>query len=423
MKIVVLGLWHLGCVTAACAAQYSEVVGIDFDADVVADLAEGKAPIQEPGLDDLLKKGIGSGSLRFTTDPSDACAAADVLWLAYDTPVDPDDHADVDYVLGRFRRCAKSLPAGALVLISSQLPVGTCASLEKEFPCLRFACSPENLRLGKALDIFLRADRVVVGCRDERSREQLQQLFQPFTEQIIFMRTESAEMVKHALNAFLALSITFANEIGRICEVTGADAAEVARGLKSDIRIGSRAYLGAGGPFAGGTLARDVVTLTNLATEHGFAAQVIPAIKRSNDAHRHWSFDVLHRELGELRGREIAVLGLTYKPGTNTLRRSAAVELALRLAEAGAVVRAFDPAIDALPESLAAIRLAPKLEQAVTGASAVVISTPWPQFRDADWRELAGLLQAPALILDADRFLASNLDGLPVRHLSVGKKS
>jgi UDPglucose 6-dehydrogenase len=165
-----------------------------------------------------------------------------------------------------------------------------------------------------------------------------------------------------------------------------------------------------------------VVTLANVAAEHGFSAQVIPAVKRSNDEHRHWSFDVLCRELGELRGQVIGVLGLTYKPETNTLRRSAAVELAQRLVEAGATVRAFDPAIHTLPESLGAIELASNLKDAVTGANAVVISTPWPQFRDADWSGLAGLLRSPSLVLDADRFLAESLAGLPVRHFSVGKK-
>ena len=225
------------------------------------------------------------------------------------------------------RQALPHLPKGALVLISSQLPVGTCAKLEKEFPQFHFACSPENLRLGKAIDAFEKAERVIVGIRDDTKKPLLEKLFAPFTSQILFMRTESAEMVKHALNSFLALSITFINEIARLCEHTGADAKEVSAGLKSEPRIGPKAYLGPGGPFAGGTLARDVVTLTKLAEANGEKISVIPAIKQSNDLHRGWAFRRLQSRLGDLRGKTIAVLGLTYTTNTDTLRRSAAVEL------------------------------------------------------------------------------------------------
>ena len=186
-----------------------------------------------------------------------------MLWLCYDTPVNENDEADVDFVLARLRRALPHLPKGALVLISAQMPVGTCRKLEAEFPQFHFAYSPENLRLGKAIDAFEKAERVVVGIRNDAKKPLLEELFAPFTPQILFMRTESAEMVKHALNSFLALSITFINEIARLGEHVGADAREVSAGLKSEPRIGPKAYLGPGGPFAGGTLARDVVHSPN----------------------------------------------------------------------------------------------------------------------------------------------------------------
>ena len=265
MKVVVQGLWHLGCVTAACCAERHEVVGLDFDDLVVSNLREGNAPLFEPGLNDLIKTGLARKTLVFSHDPKQACAGADVLWLCYDTPVNEQDESDVDFVLQNLRRNLPHLPNGALVLISSQLPVGSCRKLEGEFPQFHFAYSPENLRLGKAIEAFTKPERVIVGQRSTAKQELIRELFKPFTSQVIFMRTESAEMVKHALNSFLALSITFINEIARLCERTGADAKEVAAGLKSDVRVGPRAYLGPGGPFAGGTLARDVVTLTKLA--------------------------------------------------------------------------------------------------------------------------------------------------------------
>jgi UDPglucose 6-dehydrogenase len=421
MNVTVLGLWHLGCVTAACCARHFQVVGLDFDAANIAKLNSGQAPLFEPGLNELLAAGLAAKKLSFTADPKIACAHADVLWLCYDTPVNEDDESDVDFVLANLRRALPHLPKGALVLISAQMPVGTCHTLEKEFPQFHFACSPENLRLGKAIDAFEKAERVVVGIRNDAKKPVLEKLFAPFTPQILFMRTESAEMVKHALNSFLALSITFINEIARLCERVGADAKEVSAGLKSEPRIGPKAYLGPGGPFAGGTLARDVVTLTRLAAANCEKISVIPAITQSNDLHRGWMLRRLQSRLGNLRGKTIAVLGLTYTVNTDTLRRSAAVELCRDLLAAGAEVRAFDPAVKRLPAELAPARLAAQIADAVKGADAAVVCTEWPEFRGADWAKIAPAMRQ-RIFVDANRFLEKELKNLPaVEHLSVGR--
>jgi UDPglucose 6-dehydrogenase len=421
MNICVLGLWHLGSVTAACSARHFQVVGLDFDEPVIAKLNAGQAPLFEPGLNELIAAGIAAKNLSFTADPKIACARADVLWLCYDTPVNEDDEADVDFVLARLRRALPHLPQGALVLISAQMPVGTCRKLEAEFPQLHFAYSPENLRLGKAIDAFEKAERVVVGVRNDAKKPLLEELFAPFTPQILFMRTESAEMVKHALNSFLALSITFINEIARLGEHVGADAKEVSAGLKSEPRIGPKAYLGPGGPFAGGTLARDVVALTKLAAAKNEKISVIPAIKQSNDLHRGWALRRLQSRLGDLRGKKIAVLGLTYTTNTDTLRRSAAVELCRNLLAAGAEVRAFDPAVKQLPAELGPVRLAAQINDAVKDADAAVVCTEWPEFRRADWTQLAPTMRQQVFV-DANRFLEKELKNLPgVEHLSVGR--
>jgi UDPglucose 6-dehydrogenase len=421
MKMVVLGLWHLGCVTAGCCARHRQVVGLDFDPKLVEGLRAGKAPLFEPGLDKLISAGLAGGALSFTTDAQAACAEADLLWLCYDTPVNEDDESDVEFVLGQLRRALPHLPAGALVLVSSQLPVGTCRKLEAEYPQFHFACSPENLRLGKAIEAFEKAERVVVGLRDETCKPLLEKLFAPFTPQVLFMRTESAEMVKHALNSFLALSISFINEVARLCERTGADAREVTAGLKSEPRIGARAYLGAGGPFAGGTLARDVVSLTRLAAERNETLALIPAIKQSNDQHRGWYFRRLQTRIGDLRGKTVAVLGLTYKPGTDTLRRSAAVELCQRLLSAGAAVRALDPVVRVLPSTLTGVVLAADAHEALRGADAAVVCTEWPQFRQLPWAEVLTLMRQQ-VVVDANRFLEKELKGLSgIEHLSVGR--
>lgn len=420
MKIVVAGLWHLGCVTAACCARYFRVTGFDFDSDTVNRLNQGKAPLFEPGLDDLIGSGIRTGNLDFTAEPTVACEAADVLWLTFDTPVDENDESDIAFVLEKLRWCLAHLPVGALVLISSQLPVGTSRKLEKEFPQFSFAYSPENLRLGRALDAFEKADRVVIGARDDSKKAMLKELFDPFTKTILWMRTESAEMVKHGLNSFLALSITFINEVARLCEQVGADAKDVSIGLKSDPRIGARAYLGPGGAFAGGTLARDVVTLMNLAAAKDEPISVIPAIKASNDLHKNWAFRKLKSHLKILSGKSIGILGLTYTPNTDTLRRSLAVELVEKLIEEGASVKAFDPAVKVLPQALSRVRLMDTLEKAILDVDAVVIGTEWPEFREADWKSLISK-RSSFMVLDANRFLEKQMSGLPtVRYISVG---
>jgi UDPglucose 6-dehydrogenase len=213
MKVAVVGLWHLGTVTAAClASRQHDVTGIDFDRLVVERLAQGHPPLFEPGLEALVQQGEAEGRLRFTGDPA-AAAAADLVWVAYDTPVDDDDRADVGFVLERARRVLPHLASGTTVLISSQLPVGTTRRLEAESAAagrgLSFAYSPENLRLGSAIDVFTKPDRVVVGVRSEAARAPIARLLAPFTDRIEWMSVESAEMTKHALNAFLAVAGAF----------------------------------------------------------------------------------------------------------------------------------------------------------------------------------------------------------------------
>jgi len=423
MKIVVLGLWHLGCVTAACAAKFESVVGLDFDPGVVAQLRKGKPPLFEPGLAELINEEVQSGSLAFSDDSAIACRDADLLWVCYDTPVDDNDVADLTPVIEGIERCVPHLQAGSLILISSQIPAGTCRALETRFTNHRFAYSPENLRLGKALSIFMNADRIILGVRRESNAKELEPLLMNFTQNLIVVRTESAEMIKHAINSFLANSIAFMNEISRICEQVGADAKEVERGLKSEPRIGPGAYLSPGGPFAGGTLARDVIALTKIAQEKGERIVLVPAIKLSNDQHKLWAIQKLQEELGELGGKSVAILGLTYKPGTDTLRRSLAIELCRELVKKGANPRAYDPIVQKLPDELAGITLSRNLEEVVIGADAAVVCTAWPQIRETDWDKVLAKIKE-IVVIDANGFLAKNVGNRErVTYRQVGKPS
>ncbi len=426
MKVGVVGLWHLGCVTAACLAEAGhEVIAFDTDAANIAQLQNGKAPLFEPGLDELIQAELKAKHLRFTTAVSDL-ATVEMVWITLDTPVDDDDIADVNHVISAIQHVLEKVSPHTLILISSQLPVGTIADLQqmaaKRWPekALSFACSPENLRLGKALDIFKHPDRIIMGIEKEADKARLTTLLAPFSSNIIWMKITSAEMTKHALNAFLATSVVFINEIASLCELVGADAREVEQGLKSEERIGKKAYLRPGPPIAGGTLARDVNYLTDIARQKATTVPLVAALMESNAQHKRWSYQRLLSLFTSLQGKTITMLGLTYKPGTNTLRRSAALEMCEWLRAGGAQVMAFDPMVQTLPEHLQWLVLKPSLAEAVQNTDAVVVGTEWPDFRELT-ADLLHEKTAQPLVLDASGFLAKHLsEDKRIHYLSVG---
>jgi UDPglucose 6-dehydrogenase len=426
MDVGVLGLGHLGSVTAACLAKLGHrVVGMDFDEIRVENLSKGIAPIFEPGLDELIRGGLSSGNLRFAGAVDDA-KDIDVLWVAYDTPVDDDD-ADTDFVMAQIERALAGMSRDVVVLVSSQLPVGSIRRLEDaealhhRTPQLEFAYSPENLRLGRAVDDFLRPRRIVVGVRSSRDRDLLHGLLSSITESIEWMSVESAEMTKHAVNAFLAASVAFANEIASICESVGADAKEVERGLKTENRIGPRAYLSPGAAFAGGTLARDVAYLNRTARERGVITPLLSSVLASNDSHKHWAQRKLRGLFVDLSRATVAVWGLTYKPGTDTLRRSPSVELCDWMIREGATIHVHDPMVKSLPEHwCGAVGRYDDPIAAVRGAHALVVATEWPMYCTISIDQL--IQCSPHLVvLDPNRFL-TNLAATHgrVRYFAVG---
>lgn len=419
MKICVQGLWHLGSVTAACLASVGhQVTGLDLDAVTIANLSQGKAPLFEPGLDDLIRDGLARGNLEFTTDPEEAVAGAQVLWVAFDTPVDEDDRADIDFVQNQVQMVLPRLADGAIVLVSSQMPVGSIRKLEAYVQKnlsgkkISFACSPENLRLGKALDVFLNPDRVVVGVRTETDQKVLHEMLLPVTDRIEWMSVESAEMTKHAINAFLATSVTFANEIAAICELVGADAKEVERGLKTEVRIGPKAYVAPGGPFAGGTLARDIEFLGAASQAHQLVTPLLSAVRPSNDEHKNWVRRKLLQHVGSVNGASIAIWGLTYKPGTDTLRRSLAVELCDWLLAQGATVHVYDPAVKYIPERWAdRVLHYTEAMAAVKDVDVLIVGTEWPEFKQiAD--KLVGAGKNGLVVIDPNRHLNASIPRL-----------
>lgn len=429
MKVCIFGLWHLGSVTAACLASRGiSTVGLAESIEAATALNAGTAPLFEPGLDGLIRLGLQSGALTFTQDVSQAVGAADLTWVTFDTPVDDQDVADVNYVLDRVRLIFPFLKNGSVVLVSSQVPVGSTARLEQEFSAVAdgrnvsFAYSPENLRLGDAIRVFTEPERIVIGVRSHHARELIEPILNPFCQTLLWTRVESAEMVKHALNSYLATCVTFTNEIAGICESVAADMSEVEAALRLDPRIGRKAYVRAGAAFGGGTLARDVQFLKNVAKKAGVRVPVLTAVLESNDLHKGWVSSHLRRQLGTLTGKKIGILGLAYKAGTDAIRRSVAVELIRDLAAAGASIVVFDPKVSVLPEPLnSAVKIVRSADEVFLDAEAVVLATEWPEFRELDFAAIIPVMKQPFLI-DQNSFAAKQLLGISsLRYVVAGR--
>ena len=423
-NVVVYGLWHLGCVICASIANAGfHVVAIDDDGKNIDNLNMSEPPIYEPGLIDLIKANLG-GTLFFSSDKQEM-RGADLIIVSFDTPVDEDDIADVELVKDKIQSIFSYIKSGAVVLITSQLPVGTTAELQRMFNSVYaskqviFAYTPENLRLGCAIEAFNYSDRVVIGVDDEVAKLTLETVFSSFTQKIVWTKIESAEMVKHALNAFLATSIAFINEIAVICENVGADAYEVSQGLKTEARIGPQAYLNPGGAFAGGTLARDVNFLSMIADKHHCHAPVIKGIGLSNDLHKGWIKRKIAKIYSNLSDKKVTLLGLSYKPDSDVLRRSYAIDIALWLAGEGAVISAFDPNVGILPEGLQFIKLTACVTEAIMGSDLLLVMQNGDQFLSIEDRQLN--LMRKRVILDQNRIFGERFVLNPnYRYFSVG---
>jgi UDPglucose 6-dehydrogenase len=348
MKIVVLGLWHLGSVTAACLAELGHsVIGVDESEEVVRMLQLGVSPVSEPDLNELLSQNLSAGRLKFVSQ-LDSETAYDVLWVTIDTPVDENDYGQVEVVINLITQAILNIPQDCRIIISSQLPAGTTQKIRSTFNehltnrNVTLCYSPENLRLGSAIKVFMEPDRIVVGIDSETDRKLIEPLFASITDRIEWMSIVSAEMTKHAINAFLAISVVFANEIATLAEFEGANASDIARGLRSDARIGPKAYVLPGDSFAGGTLARDIRYLEDKSRMHSHSLPLISSVIPSNDAHANWAQNKIDQLIGDVRNKTFTICGLAYKVGTNTLRRSSAISLGDWLLSRGAILRVFD---------------------------------------------------------------------------------
>ena len=452
MKVAVIGAGYVGLTTALSLAYVGhEVVGVDLDADKVARLNREELPFYEPHAKEMLA--LVRERLRFTARYEEAVPQAEVIFMAVGTPSLPDGAPDLSQVRSAAQAIGRHLGEGFTVAVNkSTVPVGSGnyveALVRRAFQeahggepdgRLAVASNPEFLREGQALYDSLYPDRIVVGAEDRRAIEVLRELYEPILEQsftpppflprpermgaVPFLTTDlaSAELIKYGANAFLALKISFINELARLAEKVGADIREVARGIGLDHRIGPR-FLQAGLGWGGSCFPKDTAALLAMGREYGLSLGITEAARKVNEDQRRWAVDKLLAELKTLKGRTIALLGLAFKANTDDLRESPALELARLLLDRGAFLRAHDPV--ALPRARKEVSLpleyAETPEEALRGADAVVLATDWPLYRTWPWQELKPLLRTP-LVLDARNFLDGKaLADLGYRYLGMG---
>jgi len=430
-RVCVIGLWHLGLVTSACLADLGRtVIGFDSDPHLIEGLRKHRLPLFEPGLEELIAKGIAEERLWFTTDPHEALAGAKYAIIAHDTTVDERDESDLSQVMAAASHLARHIEDGSIVVIGSQVPVGTCeriqAIIHRGKPSRDFGLAyvPENLRLGRAIERFKKPDMIVIGSEDPSTVSSVNELFEGIDAPRMEVGIRTAEMTKHALNAFLATCISFANEMANLCDEVGADALDVARALHLDQRVGPAAPLRPGLGFAGGTLARDLKTLRKLGKRNGSKTPLITGVLRVNEQQSHVVTRKLTRVYGSLEGLRVGVLGLTYKAGTSTLRRSIALEIIGELTALGAAVKAHDPRanLEELPDS-PNFEFCPDPCAVADGSDALVIVTEWPEFRDLDFVAMKKSMRNPVLI-DAQNMLdAKEMTQMGFQYLGVGRGS
>ncbi len=411
-RVCVIGVWHLGVVYSACLADLGySVVGVDSDPERVRKLNQGIPPLFEPGLAELLSRNLEANRLRYTPNLTEGVKGTPYILIAYDTPVNERDEVDLSQILDTARGLAKHLENDSIIVVSSQVPVGTCGEVReliaKARPSLKFdvAYCPENLRLGQAIARFKNPDRLVIGADSPRTLDCVKALFSVVPASKVLMDLRSAEMVKHAVNAFLATSISFGNEIANLCDEVGADALKVMAALQLDERIGGKLPLSPGLGFAGGTLARDLQVLRKLGQESGCATPLIDGVLAVNERQNRVVVRKLERAYGDLKGLTIGVLGLTYKAGTSTLRRSAAIEIIQELASRGAHVHAHDPKADpAEVAQYSGFHFCSDPYQVAEAADALLVITDWPEFKALDFPRIKASMKRP-LIIDARNML------------------
>jgi len=434
MNIVVIGTGYVGLVSGACFSEFGfTVTCVDKDASKIAALKQGIIPIYEPGLDDLVKRNHNAGRLTFTTDLGPAVQDADAVFIAVGTPTRRGDgHADLSFVFAAAEEVAAHLTGYTVVVTKSTVPVGTGNQVEQVIRKANasadfdIASNPEFLREGSAIGDFMRPDRVVVGVRNDRAKDVMRQLYRPLyliEKPVLFTDLETAELIKYAANAFLAVKISYINQMADLCEKVGANVHDVAKGMGLDNRIGSK-FLHPGPGYGGSCFPKDTLALVKTAESYNSPVSIVSEVVAYNQARKYAMADRVQNAFsGNVKGRKIAVLGLAFKPETDDMRESPSIEIITTLSEAGAQISAYDPAAmeeakHLLPDT---ISFADSAQDCLEGADGAVVVTEWNEFRALTPHLFAQLMAGNVLVDLRNIYEPEQMHEVGLTYLSIGR--
>jgi UDPglucose 6-dehydrogenase len=431
MRIAMIGTGYVGLVSGACLSEFGhDVVCIDKDAGKVETLRSGGIPIYEPGLDEVVAANVKGGRLSFETDLARGVSGAAAIFIAVGTPSRRGDgHADLSYVFAAAEEIAKALTGYAVVVTKSTVPVGTSRKVEeiikKANPNALFdmASNPEFLREGSALEDFRRPDRVVVGCDTDWARDVMREVYRPLylnETPILFTSRESSELIKYAANAFLATKITFINEMADICEQVGGNVQDVARGIGLDGRIGGK-FLHAGPGYGGSCFPKDTLALVQTAQALGAPTRIVEAVVKVNDDRKLAMARKIEAAFGGVKGKTVAVLGLTFKPNTDDMRDAPSLVILPYLQAAGATIRVFDPEGHREAAKHLDVHFSTDTYDALEGADGVVILTEWNEFRALDLERVKTVLKTPLMVDLRNIYRPAQMREVGFQYISVGR--
>lgn len=433
MRVTMIGAGYVGLVSGACFADFGHtVICVDKDAGKIDRLKDGVMPIFEPGLAELVSSNVKEGRLSFTLDAPDAIRNADAVFIAVGTPSRRGDgHADLSYVYAAAKEIAEHMDGFTVVVTKSTVPVGTGDEVEeiirKTNPNAKFAVvsNPEFLREGAAIGDFKRPDRVVVGTDSEEAREVMRELYRPLflnETPLVYTSRRTSELIKYAANAFLAVKITFINEMADLCEKVGANVQDVSKGIGLDNRIGKK-FLHAGPGYGGSCFPKDTLALTKTANDHGSPVRIVDTVVEVNDARKKAMADRVIKAMGgSVNGKTIGVLGLAFKPNTDDMRDAPSLDIIPALQAAGARVKAYDPeSMHEAGKMLTEVDFCDGPYHAIDGADAMVLITEWDQFRAMDFDRVKKLLKTPTVVDLRNVYQPSDMAKRGFNYVSVGR--
>lgn len=434
MKIAVIGTGYVGLVTAVCLAEFGHnVVGTDVAADKIDKASQGTPHIYEPGLEELLKKNLKKGNLSFIHDLDETIQSADVLFVCVNTPQREDGSADMVYVEGVSRRIAENLNDYKVVVEKSTVPVKTSMWIKRTIDLHKkkevefdVASNPEFLREGSAVSDFLNPDRIVIGVESERARDILVKIYERYKDRVLVTNIDTAELIKHASNSFLALKISYINLISELCEKTDADVEQVAKGMGLDPHIGGR-FLKAGLGYGGSCFPKDIRALTKIGEDLGVRFNLLKEADRINLRRVDIFVDKIKNALWILKDKTIAVLGLSFKPETDDIREAPSLKIINRLLEEGALLRLYDPqamknVIEVIPDQPPQVCYAKSAYDAVEKANALLIVTEWSEFGELDLKKIKNLMDNPIIVDGRNIYEPAKMRELGFEYYSVGRK-